>query len=105
MSYLVKFKLATIRIRTEESEVSSKPTTPCDWEGSFYGKVKELTPHDAPTPLEKHVVTISYHNANLFYNVIVGRSVAGALHMLNKTPTDWFSKKKHAIEILTCASE
>ena len=72
MSYLIKFKHATIRIRTEEPYLSSMPATPHDWEGSVYGKVKELTPDDAPTPLGNHVVTISYHDDNLFHNGIPG---------------------------------
>ena len=69
-------------------------TAPCDWEESVYGKVKELTPHDASAPLGKHVVTISYHDANLHHNIITGRSVTGVLCMLNKTPIDWYSKKQ-----------
>ena len=48
VSYLAEFKWATIRIRTEEPYLSSIPTTPHDWEESVCGKVKELTPHDAP---------------------------------------------------------
>ena len=39
VSYLAKFKCATIRIRTEEPDLLSIPTTPCDWEKSVYGKV------------------------------------------------------------------
>ena len=93
VSYLEKFKHATIRIRTEEPDLSSIPTTPCDWEESVHVKVKELTPEDAPTPLGKHVVTISYHDDNLFHNVITERSVTGVLHMLNKTHVDWHSKQ------------
>ena len=38
VSYLVKFKHATIRIRTEEHDLSSIPITPCYWEESVYGK-------------------------------------------------------------------
>ena len=59
VSYLSKFKWTTIRIRAEEPDLSSMPTTPCDWEESVHGKVKELTPKDAPTPLGNHVVPIS----------------------------------------------
>ena len=62
-------------IRTGEPDSSSTSTVPCDWEESVHGKVKELTPEDAPTPLGKHVVTISYHDVNLFHNVITGLSV------------------------------
>ena len=42
VSYLAKSKCATIRIRTEEPDLSSITTTPCGWEESFYSKVKEL---------------------------------------------------------------
>ena len=69
------------------------PATPHDWEESVCGKVKEITTHDAPVPLGNHVVTISYHDANLFYNDITGRSFAGVLRMLSKTPIYWHSKK------------
>ena len=93
VSFLDKFKCATIRIRTEEPYLSSIPTTPHDWEESVYGKVKEITPHDAPTPFRKHAVTIIYHDANMFHNVITGRSVTGVIHVLNKNPIDWNSKK------------
>ena len=48
VSCLEKFKHDAIRIRTEEPDMSSIPTTPCDLEESVYGKVKKLTPHDAP---------------------------------------------------------
>ena len=58
--YLAKSKWATIRIRTEEPDLSSTPTTPHDWEESVYGKVKELTPHDAPTPLGKQAVNLHH---------------------------------------------
>ena len=72
-SYLAKSKWATIRIRTEEPYLSSMPTTPYDWEESTCGNAKELCPYDAPAPLEKHVLTISYHDANLFHNVTTRR--------------------------------
>ena len=59
VSYLEKFKHDDIRIRTEEPDYSSIPTTLCDWEESLYGKVKKLTPNNTPTSLGKHVLTIS----------------------------------------------
>ena len=92
-------------IRTEEPYPSSTPTTLHDWEESVYGKVKEHTPHDAPVQLVKHVVNISYHDANLFHNVITGRSVAGVLHVMNKIPMDWHSKKQSTVETERFASE
>ena len=52
VSCLAKFKWSTIMINTEEPDFSSMPTNPHDWEESFYGKIKELTPHDVPAPLK-----------------------------------------------------
>ena len=70
------------------------PTTPCDLEESVHGKVKELTPHNKPVALEKHVVTISYHDSNLHHDTMTEGSVTGVFHMRNKTPIDWNSKKE-----------
>ena len=85
---IVKFRHATIRFRTEEPDMSSIPATSYDWEESVHRKVRELLPEDAPEPKGKHVVTISYHDANLYHNVATGRSVTGVLHFLNKTLVD-----------------
>jgi hypothetical protein len=41
----------------------------------------------------------------LYHNLITGRSVAGVLHMLNKTPVDWHSKKQSTVETATYGSE
>ena len=48
--YLVKFKHATINIRTEELDLSSILITPYDWEESVCDKVTELIHHDVPRP-------------------------------------------------------
>ena len=104
-SYLSKFRHATIRIRTEEPDLSGLPDQAFDWEESIYGEVTELLPEDAPRPLGKSVTTISYHDANLYHNVITGRSVTGVLHLLNKTPIDWYSKKQSTVETATYGSE
>ena len=93
-SFLAKFKHAAIRIRIEELDMTGLPIQAFNWEEFIYGKVKELLPTDAPKPLRKHVLTISYHDANLFHNVITGRSMTAILHFLNKTPIDWYSKKQ-----------
>ena len=66
----------------------SIPATSHEWEESVCRKVSELLPEDAPEPKGKHAVTISYYDANLYHNVVTGRSVPGVLHFLNKTPVD-----------------
>ena len=51
------------------------------------------------------MVRISYVDANLFHDIITGRSVSGILHMLNKTPIEYFSKKQSIVETATYGSE
>ena len=85
ISYLVRFEHATIRISTEEPDVSIIPITHYDWEDSVYGKVKELLPRDAPALKVKYALTVSYYDANHYYNVITRRSVTGVLYFLKNS--------------------
>jgi len=104
-SYLSKFKHATIRIRTKEPDLSGLPNQAFDWEESIHGEVTELLPEDVSQPCGKSVTTISYYDANLYYNIITDRSVTGVLCLLNKTPIDWYSKKQFTVETTTYRSE
>ena len=88
VSYALKFKHSTIRIHTEETDFFSMPITPHHREDSVHGKVTKLLPQDAPEPKGKHVVIMSYHDANLHHNVVIGRLVTGMLRFLNKTHMD-----------------
>ena len=56
--YLAKMKHATIRIRTDEPDLSSVPECKFDWERTVYGDVSELIPTDAPKPRGKYVVLV-----------------------------------------------
>jgi hypothetical protein len=104
-AYLSKMKHAAIRIRSEEPDYSDIPKFDYDWSQTIYGNVKECKPHDAPTPLGKHVTLTHYVDANLMHDVTTGRSVTGILHMINKTPIDWYSKKQATVETATYGSE
>ena len=44
-------------------------------------------------------------DANLYHDLIMGQSVTGILHLINKTPIDWFSKKQSTVETVTFSSE
>ena len=103
--YLKKYKHGAIRIRTELPDMSDVPDIEHDWMYSIYGKVTELIPHDAPRPLGKEVVTITYEDANLYHDLVTGRAVTGVLHMINGTPVDWFSKRQDTVETATYGSE
>ena len=103
--YLYRMKEAAIRIRTDEPDYSELEPIIHDWDGSVYGEVKELLPVGAPTPRGKRVVFSHYVDANLYHDMLTGRSVTGALHFLNQTPVDWFSKKQATVETATYGSE
>ena len=105
VSYLVKSKHVTIRIRTEKPYLSSMHVTPCEWEESLCSKVTEFLPQDSPEPKQKHVVTVIYHDVNLCHNILTGRSVTGVIYFLNKTPMDWHSKKQATVDTATYGSE
>ena len=103
--YLAKMRHATIRIRTDEPDYSDINTTEHDWAYTVYGKVEEQIPAHLPEPLGKTVVVTTYVDANLYHDMLSGRSVTGILHILNKTPIDWYSKKQSTVETATYGSE
>jgi len=103
--YLAKFKDAKIRVRTGSPDCSDVPDEIYEWAYSVYGDVKEVIPDDMPVPLGKSVTTTSYKDANLYHDLLTGRSVTGILHFLNGTPIDWFSKKQSTVETATYGSE
>ena len=104
-SYLSKFKDAVIRIRVDEPDYSSLLEPDYDWKYSVYGEGSELIPYDAPVPLGNIVTLMHYMDANLYHDMLNGRSVTGILHFLNKTPIDWYSKKQSTVETATYGSE
>ena len=92
-------------MRTEELDYSDLPEQDYDWERSVYGDAKEQIPKDAPKPLGKRVVLTSYKDANLYHDVVSGKSVTGVIHMVNQTPVDWFTRKQPTVEMATYGSE
>lgn len=103
--YLAKMRHAGIRIRTDEPDYSDVPDLEHDWARSVYGEIKEIIPHNAPEPLGNYVTLTHYVDANLMHDIVTGRSVTGILHMVNKTPLDWYSKKQATVETATYGSE
>jgi hypothetical protein len=68
---------------------------------SVYGEITEVIPQDAPEPLGKYGTTTHYVDANLMHNLVTGHSVIATLHLVNKTPSDWYSKKQAPVETAT----
>jgi len=51
-----------------------------------------MVPDDAPRLLGKPIVTITCVDANLYHDLISGKSMTGILHMWNKTVIDTHCK-------------
>ena len=103
--YLAKMKHAVIRFRTGIPDYSDLPDTKYDWEHSVYGNVSEALPHDAPRALGNPVVLTHYVDANLYHDMLTGRSVTGIIHFANQTPIDWYSKKQATAQTATYRAE
>jgi hypothetical protein len=67
----------------------------------MYGKTKELLPKDAPELLGKYITLSHCVDANLMHDITSGKSVTGILHLVNKTPIHWYSKKQATVETAT----
>ena len=103
--YLAKMKHAKIRVRTEEPDHSGLPNFEFDWSRTVHGAIEEMLPNDAPELLGKHVTLTHFVDANLMHDLITGRSLTGILHLLNKMPVDWCSKKQATVETAAHGSE
>lgn len=103
--YLSKFRHATIKIRTDAPDYSNIPVKMYDWEYSCYADAEEETPPGSPEPKGKPVTMTSFFDANLYHDMISGKSVTVVLHMFNQTPIDWFSKLQSTVETATFGSE
>ena len=88
-----------------EPDYSDIPEQFYNWTTTVYSDVEELLPTDAPEPLGKQVTFTTYVDANLYHNMITGRSVRGIIHLINQTPFDWYSKKQSTVETATYGSK
>ena len=58
-----------------------------------------------PEPLGDAVIATTTMDANLNHYLTTGKSLTGCLHFVNKTPIDWYSKKKSTVETAAYGSE
>ena len=94
-----------VRYRVGLPDYSDVPQDQVSWDLSLYADAHELLPEDAPEPKGNPVTTTTYQDANLYHNLLDGRSVTGVIHFANQTPIDWFSKKQGTVETSTFGSE
>ncbi len=103
--YLSKMRHGRIRINTEMPDYSDIPIKEYDWKYTCYDGAQEIIPDGLPRPLGKPVQLTTFVDANLYHDMVSGRSVSGILHLMNKTPIDWFSKLQSTVETATFGSE
>ena len=94
-----------IRFRIGEPDFSSLKDQEYDWTRTVYSGACEQIPHDIPKPLGKHVQTTHYVDANLHHDLATGKAVTAALHFLNQTPIDAYTKRQSTVETATYGSE
>ena len=105
VGYLLFLPDGAIRFRTGEPDFSTLKDQEYDWARSVYSGACEQIPHDIPKPLGKHVQTTHYVDANLHHDLATGKAVTAALHFLNQTPIDAYTKRQSTVETATYGSE
>ena len=58
-----------------------------------------------PSPRGRLVRTTTFFDANLMHDVVTGCSCTGVLHLLNQTPSSWFSSLQGQVETATYGLE
>ena len=102
--YLKNYINTGIKFRTDMADVEGEIEVPYDWERLYPGAHEELPP-DMPTPKGKPVRITTFVDADHAHDTETRRSVTGILHLLNKTPIDWYSKRQNTVETSTYGSE
>ena len=105
VGYLLFLPDGAIRFRIGEPDFSSLKDQEYDWTRTVYSGACEQIPHDIPKPLGKHVQSTHYVDANLHHDLATGKAVSAALHFLNQTPIDAYTKRQSTIETATYGSE
>ena len=105
VGYLLFLHDGAIRFRPGEPDFSSLKDQEYNWTRSVYSGACEQIPHDIPKPLGKHVQTTHYVDANLHHDLATRKAVTAALHFLNQTPIDAYTKRQSTVETSTYGSE
>ena len=92
-----------MRFRLNEPDYSNLPHKEYDWQRTVCAGAKEEIPHDIPKG--KHVTTTTYGDANLHHDQVTGRAVTAYLHLVNATPSPWYTKRQATVETATFGSE
>ena len=103
-SYLRNYKKTAIKFNTEVPDYARFKTKNQEW-GHIYHPCEEAIPDDMPKAYGKPVRITTFVDANLLHDKVTGRSATGIIHLVNKTPIDWYSKRQNTVETATYGSE
>lgn len=96
---------AIIRVLTEKPDYSDVPDSDYNWSRTVYSAAEEILPVEDPEQLDKPVALTTYVGANIYHDMVSRCSVSIILHLINKKPSDWYSKKQSIVETATYDSE
>jgi hypothetical protein len=82
-----------------------EPDFDSDWSKTVYGDLKKMKSEDASEPVGNFVTMSHYVDANRMHEIMTGKSMTDILHLVNKNPLEWYSKKQPIIEAATYGSE
>jgi hypothetical protein len=98
-------RFTQIRVLTGEPDYSEQECEEYNWAKTVYGDIREQLPEGIPDPLGNYIMLSHYFDANLYHDMVMGWSVMGILHFMNKMPIDWYSKKQATVETATYGSK
>ena len=99
------YKKTGIKFRMSIPDYSMHKVENCDEFETVYGHVEEEIPSDIPEPKGKMVRCTSYIDASLVHDLATGRGCTGAIHMVNGTIFEWYSKRQATVETAVYGAE
>ena len=98
--FLRYYKSSSIKFCIDKPDYSIYKPLKSDWK-YVYGELKEELPKNMLEPKGKEVIISGFCDANLNHDLTTGCAVMSNIIMLNKTPTDWMSKRQATVETAT----
>ena len=98
--FLQYYKSSLIKFRVDKPDYSAYKPMKNDWK-YVYGDVAEELPSKMLEPKGNNVMVTAFWDANLNHYLTTVRAVMSNIIMLNKTPSDWMSKRQATVETAT----
>ena len=89
--YLKKYIFTSIKFNIEIPTYDNFKTIEGSWGNLYYGEL-EYIPHSFQPPIVKPVLISLFVYANLIADLTTRIYSTGIIHLLSKTPIEWYSK-------------